>query len=655
MDYKIISVESRKGGVGKTTAALNLASVLLDKKYAVLFIDVDITGTSIIGAYKSSYWKEKINSLKENESNTNLLRLFQERYLIGEDVPLFSKVNNENWLIDTSKINILQSEIYQSSLAEKNNKFECDPRILFDELHSYWLTEMLKSICNNFCSFVKNDNSKKEVVIILDNSPGFVGLAKSIHEWLIEIGPDNGKFLSISSLDNQDLQSTLKAIEYIDNSISKKKEAIEKLNSIKNGQTDISTISEDIKGLIIKFTTLDNESIFKSNKTKLLSNYQALIVNKVPTIITKRTLFYDFNKFENIKNTVLELLYTESSSKIRNYINYDNNIYYQFIEPFLYKKTNKGHSRSWLKEQINKTREMVYDLEESNNILDRIEKCQQSIDNITKLIQSSELKYLTELIEEKWFPKTPFKDLIKNFETVINDFPFHAMMRIRRDNIYERDNEYIREQVEKIVFRKFKEINFVPDNLVIKLIEYLLQNTLSSYEFKNEEIENELGDLFLSVIELQRYQFIEQANKLSFKQFLATEDIDDRWDMNEKSEWFRKIENRRENRRMSMVFEIGNFGDFYNSFCHAQVRLMDLFDDYNFLIDTLELMITENSKNKEIIFPNINDILNQVIINKSIPHSQAKEKLVEGLYASKYMVDFKNELQSISKEWGLIK
>ena len=75
MNYKIISVESRKGGVGKTTAALNLATVLLENNYAVLFLDVDITGTSIMGAFKSSYWKDKVNPIKENEKDINLLRL----------------------------------------------------------------------------------------------------------------------------------------------------------------------------------------------------------------------------------------------------------------------------------------------------------------------------------------------------------------------------------------------------------------------------------------------------------------------------------------------------------------------------------------------------------------------------------------------------
>jgi hypothetical protein len=53
-DVLLVSVESRKGGVGKTTAALNLARLLLEKrKRAVLFLDIDITcvavGTALSG------------------------------------------------------------------------------------------------------------------------------------------------------------------------------------------------------------------------------------------------------------------------------------------------------------------------------------------------------------------------------------------------------------------------------------------------------------------------------------------------------------------------------------------------------------------------------------------------------------------------------
>ena len=58
---EIYSVESRKGGVGKTTIALNLAKALVKKDYDVLVIDCDITGTPITNAaIHSEYWKNDV-------------------------------------------------------------------------------------------------------------------------------------------------------------------------------------------------------------------------------------------------------------------------------------------------------------------------------------------------------------------------------------------------------------------------------------------------------------------------------------------------------------------------------------------------------------------------------------------------------------------
>ena len=206
--------------------------------------------------------------------------------------------------------------------------------------------------------------------------------------------------------------------------------------------------------------------------------------------------------------------------------------------------------------------------------------------------------------------------------------------------------------IENYINRQFIEVDNDTKNLDITLIRYIFRNTQTVFEFHFDEMENEISDLFFSIINLQKYRFRERQNKTTYKQFLASEDIDDGREL---FKWVHNIENKIINNRIRLAFETGSFSDFYNSFCHAQARLLDLFDDYNFLLDTLELMITENSKNKGIIFPNIADILNQVIIQKSIPHSLAKEKLAKVLFETKYMIDFKNELQKISKEWGLIK
>lgn len=89
-NYKLISVESRKGGVGKTTAALNLG-YLLKEKYHVLLLDIDITGTSIKAVQKSRFWMRETRLLTNLEgSPINLLQYYTDTYLKGKDLFKFT-------------------------------------------------------------------------------------------------------------------------------------------------------------------------------------------------------------------------------------------------------------------------------------------------------------------------------------------------------------------------------------------------------------------------------------------------------------------------------------------------------------------------------------------------------------------------------------
>ena len=82
-DYIIVSVESRKGGVGKTTVVLNMAK-LLKERYHVLVLDVDVTGTSINAIEGISVWKKSVKLLKAPKGDSiNLLQFFKEQYLLG--------------------------------------------------------------------------------------------------------------------------------------------------------------------------------------------------------------------------------------------------------------------------------------------------------------------------------------------------------------------------------------------------------------------------------------------------------------------------------------------------------------------------------------------------------------------------------------------
>ena len=113
MSFKIYSIESRKGGVGKTTIALNLAKQLLSKG-PVLLLDCDITGTSISDpASNSIYWKDDANVLKgENGVPYNLLGYFLEKYVRGN-----GNMNDfmKEGMLQEKKINVIGSQLYAPS------------------------------------------------------------------------------------------------------------------------------------------------------------------------------------------------------------------------------------------------------------------------------------------------------------------------------------------------------------------------------------------------------------------------------------------------------------------------------------------------------------------------------------------------------------
>lgn len=690
-DYYVISVESRKGGVGKTTAALNLAKLFVDRGRAVLFLDADITGTNVSYSIKSPFWKDIINVLQEEDDNANLLVWFERKFMCGTHLPEFTKK------LDSGKINIIGSQVFEERKSEKNNKqatkegLICSPSILFDKLHSYWFIEFLKMICKEFAH-----HSEKASVIIIDNSPGFVGIAPAIHEWLTDMGPERGKFLTVSSLDEQDIASCCHAVSNIHRTLLNKIETAKSLEKMRKDSSD--PIPLECHAFFLRLLEEYEEDKNKNNeqrknhrtskelefylsdqwkKTKYLekpSSYQNWILNRVPREVKKGLFQYNadaiLGRGDSFSELPMKIWNPDNRSRDtipqNQQIAFDEYIEYQFLHNLTSstRRYQRRHPRAekmihLLFERIdrdifqNEIDSLLlghkgFSYAQYKKTIDCLKSLQTYTEDVLERLDRFGFSNLTRLIRKEWYPIYPIRNLRDTFYNMMLDSkypPFEylpleyetgpvnkeAISNI--ENLFGRLDKYSDENISIETFYLLK-------NSFLAAISFLFTSPLWHKPFFEEIIKG-----FVGLFKMQMFHLKQQkGDKLILQRFLAAEDMKGKEFYEQEGKFFSFFE---DSWRYDNYFVL-----FYKSICQAQARLIDLQKDTEFLIYVLKEVIA-TSKEEIPLLPYIRPLLEKVIEKKTLTHEQGRKQCAKGFQEANYMEEFQEILAGVIDKWGI--
>lgn len=654
----IVSVESRKGGVGKTTAALVLAKIYKDKGYNVLYLDLDITGTNVTKAIHSVFWdKDDYHIVKwitkggKEETlikEADTMHIFNEYFMKGQTNIVFeiNELKDKTLSYDLRCIGVIGSEMYES-------KSHAKPSILFDEIHSYWFIEYLKQIYISFCGL----NQEKSVgsALILDNSPGYAGYVSKLHEWLTDLGPDLGKFLVVSSLDSQDVSACMSHVEEIYAMFEKKR----KIAGYMLETEGLNRLQKEDLAFYFKLQESkynaeeDDEYNYYRNpdsisKIKSWDTYAGLIFNKVPVGIVDKLItynMYDVLKDKDSNNVFYAKILKESIkenflskrmipyNKALNYLflsNYSSiNKHYVIQRRFEEMATRinisitKAHEcPQYLKRKLETPQDMMtaikYNIQKNNEF-------QSEINDYLSYMEGNKLLHFAELFKYKWQPKGMFV----NMEERLNNSVFLKEINISQNNLnyYEEDKYRI---IEKILNVLFKDTSTgVNNNYYYTYCQLLVSMMVAAYHMCERlgwNNSNELAEILRPLLKIEMI-ILYKKKEISIQRCLV--------------EMIRKEYN-----ALLPNDDVGNSDtlkrnrDLFGEISKAQARIIDLIDDYEFLLATIKYVLGPK-KDKMLILPYIENALDDVIINKTYAHEVGRQGIYEISKTQEYLRDFR--------------
>ena len=99
--------------------------------------------------------------------------------------------------------------------------------------------------------------------------------------------------------------------------------------------------------------------------------------------------------------------------------------------------------------------------------------------------------------------------------------------------------------------------------------------------------------------------------------------------------------------------DIGRFIKFYKDTTSAQARLMDFVADTQFILQLIRTVAFNETQNPIPLFPYVDHIAKDVILNKTLSHDNAKARLNEALEEAGYYKQFDTVLTDILSDWEI--
>lgn len=641
MNQLYFSIESRKGGVGKTTIALNMCKMLRKKGYAVLMLDCDITGTSSSESSENSeFWKDEINVIKyldknNNEKPVNLLTLFCKRNSQEKQ----GKEENNTWTIENldyknEKINIIGSELYEEK------QLIVDPRYLMDEIHSYWVLSLLKDLTDDFFGRFQ------KAAVVIDNSPGYVGLGRAVHEWFTDLGPEKAHFLLVSSIDEQDVKSSISAAIEIKRLMEGKIRVAKYFKKLKNGE-DQNSEEESFLKSDSHFDRFFYKLVEKGNyptEYYPISKYAAIIFNRVLPECLEDDSNYKFNDVLNESEEQNTLKLLSSSSNINStslMIPYDPLVNTQFFGRYLHYRVIETQDY-WIR-RFDRLAEDIKKYFSTNDVIKAAFGLNGYLNRLKTSIDNRGSKRLAASIKAEWFPAYCLNDV----RSVVDRIAYYS----RPDTmlkITDTDRKSIVSFSKTSLDLFIKEKGLISYSPILhSILNYL--NTLAGAEKNNRNIQLliTISLFFNTLITIHREEY-----KEDYRGFLIQETA-----RSHKNEYSRYVGTQIPItkdvtiNRDDFVDILGIcFDKFYSTTCYALIRLIDLRNDYNLLVSVLRKLITSLQKN--LIPIEVSDFLDRVVVKKDPKENKESiNKIFSDAYSMSIFEDvFRNV---IFKNWSL--